>query len=56
MSLFIGIEAKRVEVYRFVKSLDVPVGSYGAKQKFSSPLFPGLTINVAKVFAYESSL
>jgi Uma2 family endonuclease len=43
-------ETKRVEVYRFSESLDVPVGSYGLQQKFGSPLFPRLRINVRKVF------
>ena len=43
-------ELKRVQVYRFADSADVPVGSYTLRQKFSSPLFAGLKISVAKIF------
>jgi len=43
-------EAKRVHVYRLGESADEPVGVYGVRQKFESPLFPGLKIPVAKVF------
>ena len=43
-------EAKRLHVYRLRESADEPVGTYGVRRKFESPLFPGLKIPVAKVF------
>lgn len=42
--------SKTVTVYRFEESADEPVGSYGLRQRFTSPLFPKLTIQVSKVF------
>ena len=41
---------KKVLVYRFATGIDVPVGTFGVRQKFESPLFPGLKIDLARVF------
>jgi Uma2 family endonuclease len=41
---------KEIEVYRFAKGVGVPVGTFGVRQKFESPLFLGLTIDVSRVF------
>ena len=43
-------EARRVHVYRFSESSEAPIGVYGVRQKFESPLFPGLKVSVAKIF------
>jgi Uma2 family endonuclease len=43
-------ESKTVEVYRFAESVDEPAGTYAGRQKFASPLFPGLQISVARIF------
>jgi Uma2 family endonuclease len=43
-------ELKTVQVFRFAESADAPVATYTAKQKFTTPVFPGLTISVADVF------
>lgn len=43
-------ELKTVQVFRFVKSADAPVATYSVKQKFTSPVFPGLTVSCAEVF------
>ena len=42
--------AKKISVYRFAESTDTPLGTYGKKQKFESPLFPGLKIDLSRVF------
>jgi Uma2 family endonuclease len=45
--------AKRtLAVYRFDRQPDTPVSTWKARQKFSSELFPGLTIDLAVVFAH----
>jgi Uma2 family endonuclease len=43
-------ELKSVQVFRFAESADAPAGTYGLEQKFTSPIFPGLTIAVAAIF------
>lgn len=43
-------ETRQVQVYHLQKSADLPAATYGEKQKFESRLFPGLKIQVAKVF------
>ena len=43
-------EMKTVDVYRFAESAEEPAGTYSGRQKFASPLFPGLQISVAKIF------
>src|ERR1051325_9333161 len=43
-------ELKTVQVYRFAESADAPVATHNIKQKFTSPVFPGLTISCAEVF------
>src|SRR5262245_30397396 len=40
---------KKISVYRFAEGID-PVGTYGIKQKFESPLFPGLKVDPSRVF------
>ncbi len=42
--------ARRVHVYRFGESAETPIGVYGVRQRFESPLFPRLKISVAKIF------
>jgi len=42
--------ARKVSVYRFADAVATPVGTYGVKQKFESPLFPGLKIELSRVF------
>jgi Uma2 family endonuclease len=42
---------KKISVYRFDEAIDTPVGTYGVRQKFESPLFPGLKIELSRVFA-----
>ena len=41
---------KQIAVFRFAKAIDTPAGTYGVRQKFDSPLFPGLKIHLARVF------
>lgn len=41
---------KKILVYRFSTAVDVPVGTFGVRQKFESPLFPGLKIDPSRVF------
>jgi len=41
---------KKILVYRFAKGIDIPVGTFGVRQKFESPLLPGLKIDVPRVF------
>ena len=43
-------ELKTVQVFRFADSASTPFATYGLKQKFTSPLFPGLSVSVADVF------
>jgi len=43
-------ELKNVQVFRFAESADAPVATYGIKQKFVSPIFPGLGVVVADIF------
>jgi Uma2 family endonuclease len=43
-------ERKRIEIYRFAESADEPVLNVGTRQRFTSPLLPGLQIAVAAVF------
>ncbi len=43
-------EANEVSVYRLEESASEPVGVYGTRQKFTSPLFPRLVIHVSKIF------
>jgi Uma2 family endonuclease len=43
-------ELKTVQVFRFAESADAPVATYSIKQKFTSPVFPGLTVSCADVF------
>ena len=42
--------AKRLSVYRFAGSTNSPVEIHEGRKKFASPLFPGLKINLEKVF------
>ena len=44
-------ELKQVQVYHLGESADLPAGIYSGKQKFESPLLPGLKISVDKVFS-----
>jgi Uma2 family endonuclease len=46
-------ERKRVEVYRFAESTDEPVLRAGPRQRFSSPLFPGLQVSLTAVFRVD---
>jgi len=41
---------KKISVYRFAEGIDTPAGTYGIKQKFQSPLLPGLKIDLSRVF------
>ena len=41
---------RKIYVYRFAEAIATPVGTYGIKQKFESHLFPGLKIELARVF------
>ena len=41
---------KKIEVYRFSTTIDIPVGTFGVRQKFAAPLFPGLKIALSRVF------
>ena len=41
---------KKIFVYLFSTGIDTPAGTYGAKQKFESPVFPGLKIDLSRVF------
>jgi Uma2 family endonuclease len=43
-------ELKTMQVFRFAESTDAPVATYGIKQKFASPVFPGLSVSVADIF------
>lgn len=43
-------DLKTVQVFRFAESADAPVATYGIKQRFKSPIFPGLTVSVSEVF------
>ena len=50
--LWIIDPAKRtLALYRLADSADTPAATYKAKQKFTSTLLPGLTIDLAAVFA-----
>ena len=46
----VDAETRQVQVDHLRNSADLPVATYGEKQKFESRLFPGLKIQVAKVF------
>lgn len=50
---FWAIDPKKhtLAIYRFADDATTPVITYKAKQKFTSALFPGLTIDLAIVFA-----
>ncbi len=41
---------KKIEVYRFSTTIDIPVGTFGVRQKFAAPLLPGLKIELSRVF------
>lgn len=41
---------KKILIYRFATTIDVPVGTFGVRQKFESPLFPGFKIDPSRVF------
>ena len=41
---------KKIAVFRFANAIDTPAGTYGVRRKFDSPLFPGLKIDLARVF------
>jgi Uma2 family endonuclease len=43
-------EGKKISVYRFAQGIDIPVGTFGVRQKFESPLFPSLKIDLSRVF------
>jgi len=47
--------AKQIAVYRFAEEINAPVGTYGIGQKFESRLFPGLKIEVSKVFEQSAT-
>ena len=50
--LWIVDPAKRtLALYRLTENADTPAATYRAKQKFTSALLPGLTIELAAVFA-----
>jgi Uma2 family endonuclease len=50
--LWIIDPAKRtLALYRLADNADTPLATYKAKQKFTSEVLPGLTIDLAKVFA-----
>jgi Uma2 family endonuclease len=50
--LWIIDPAKRtLSLYRFSENTSTPVATYKAKQKFTSDILPGLTIDLAEVFA-----
>lgn len=42
--------ARKLSVYRFSEAIDAPVATSRIKQKFASPLFPGLKIDLSRVF------
>lgn len=42
---------RTLALYRLAENPNTPIATYKAKQKFSSVLLPGLTIDLAKVFA-----
>jgi Uma2 family endonuclease len=39
-----------IQVYHLQKSADLPVATYSGKQKFASALFPGLKLQIGKIF------
>jgi Uma2 family endonuclease len=43
-------DSREISVYRLQEAADKPAGVYGVRQKFTSPLFPRLTIQVSKIF------
>ena len=50
--LWIIDPAKRtLALYRLAENADTPAATYKAKQKFTSEMLPGLTIDLAAVFA-----
>ena len=50
--LWIIDPAKRtLALYRLAGNADTPAATYKAKQKFASEMLPGLTIDLAAVFA-----
>ena len=50
--LWIIDPAKRtLAIYRLAEQPDTPLATYKSKQKFTSTLLPGLTIDLAEVFA-----
>jgi Uma2 family endonuclease len=51
-ALWIIDPAKRtLSLYRLTENADTPAATYRAKQKFTSDMLPGLTIDLAAVFA-----
>jgi Uma2 family endonuclease len=47
----IAPETQRIEVYLLDRDVAAPAASYGADQKFTSELFPGLVFDAGKIFA-----
>ena len=43
-------ERKQIQVYHLNVDAEAPVATYGVRQKFESPLLPGLKIPVSKIF------
>jgi len=43
-------ELRQLQVYHLQKSADLPVATYSGKQKFASALFPGLKLQIGKIF------
>lgn len=46
-------EVRRIQVFRLQEDADVPIGTHGDATSFGTPLFPGLTIDTARVFRME---
>lgn len=44
-------DKRTLAVYRLADAPETPLATYKAKQKFSSAVFPGLTVDLAEVFA-----
>ncbi len=42
----------RIHVYFLQKNAETPAATCGAKAKFKSPLFPGLTFDTARIFKF----
>ena len=45
-------DKRTIAVYRLAEDADTPAATWKSRQKFSSALFPGLTLDLAVVFAH----